>query len=196
MSLRTFTGKRWWPPKQNTGSCSIDGCDEPAVKRHMCNRHYLRSYRHGDPAGGGIPRDPHRLSHTKEYRAWKNMLARCRNPNHPSYPRYGGRGIEVCRKWEGSFLAFLDNIGPAPSREYSIDRINNDGNYEPANCRWVLPIENARNTSRTKLTPRMAAEIRAAYAAGRYQLKKDLAAAYGIAPTTLRDVLMGKRWAR
>jgi hypothetical protein len=71
----------------------------------------------------------------RTYRAWYSMVRRCTNPTSADWSRYGGRGITVCERWR-SFADFLDDMGPCPDG-LSLDRINNEGNYEPGNCRWT-----------------------------------------------------------
>lgn len=85
-----------------------------------------------------------------EYGVWTGMLARCYNPSIEHYKYYGGRGIIVCDRWKKNFFAFLKDMGKRPSLKYSIDRRDNNGNYEPSNCRWVTAKTQARNTSRAK----------------------------------------------
>jgi transcriptional regulator with XRE-family HTH domain len=83
-----------------------------------------------------------------EYAAWQGMLQRCLNPNNPSWPRYGGRGITVHPRWQASFKAFLHDVGPRPSGRYTLDRLDNDGPYAPDNCRWATSAEQGRNQER------------------------------------------------
>jgi hypothetical protein len=77
------------------------------------------------------------------YRLWKQMRERCRNPNNQAWSAYGGRGIKVCARWE-SFSSFVTDMGARPLGT-SVDRKNNDGDYEPTNCRWASPTEQRAN---------------------------------------------------
>lgn len=86
----------------------------------------------------------HGMYGTPEYRAWVSMLGRCTNPSIRSYPNYGGRGIRVCPEWE-DFETFFAAMGRRPTSGHSLDRIDVNGNYEPANCRWATVKEQARN---------------------------------------------------
>lgn len=78
---------------------------------------------------------------------WRNIIRRCRDPKMQNFPRYGGAGIQVCDRWADSFQAFVEDMGLRPSPQHSIDRINNEGHYEPGNCRWATASEQLRNRS-------------------------------------------------
>lgn len=94
----------------------------------------------------------HGETHSAEYATWCRMHTRCSNEKIRDYPNYGGRGIRVCERWSGvdGFIRFLEDMGRRPSALHSIDRIDNDGNYEPGNCRWakqVMQVMNRRTSS-------------------------------------------------
>ena len=88
----------------------------------------------------------HKMSGTRLYVIWNGLKGRCNNPNDPRYDRYGGRGISVCEEWNTSFQAFYDwAISNGYSEDLTIDRIDNDGNYEPTNCKWSTNKEQCNN---------------------------------------------------
>lgn len=112
--------------------CECD-CGEMIVVQ---GRHLMRGSTHGE--GSKPTRSP-------EYICWTGMKQRCLNVNHDSYERYGGRGIIVCDRWLESFEDFLSDMGRKPSPAHSIDRRDNDGHYEPGNCRWATGSEQQTN---------------------------------------------------
>lgn len=93
----------------------------------------------------------HNSSHHYLYATWRNMIARCTNASYPSFDHYGGRGITVCDEWVESPMAFFNDIGDRPSNNYSIDRIDNNGNYEPSNMRWASAMCQARNRRNNRM---------------------------------------------
>lgn len=89
------------------------------------------------------------MSRTVEYRTWFHMRERCNDPNYPRYADYGGRGIKVCARW-AKFENFFADMGRRPSPKHSIDRIDNDGDYEPSNCRWATAAQQMSNQRRQR----------------------------------------------
>lgn len=118
-----------------------------------------------------------------EYSAWSALVRRCTNPNNPCYRDYGGRGISVCAEWR-SYDRFLLDVGKRPSPKHSIDRIDNNGDYEPGNVRWATQSEQNRNTRRTRYIT----------AFGKTQTLGDWAREVGIAQQTLIARLDYRNW--
>jgi DNA-binding XRE family transcriptional regulator len=119
------------------------------------------------------------------------MRARCENPDHPNYDRYGGRGIEVCTRWS-SFENFLEDMGPACQPGLTLDRMDNGRSYCPGNCRWVTQREQNRNQERTKLSAEMVLDIKGRLLRGERQV--DLAREYGVAKQTIGNIRMGRTY--
>ncbi len=96
--------------------------------------------------------EKHGMSDTGAYNSWKAMRQRCLDSYHSSYKNYGGRGIRVCREWKESFVQFYKDMGDKPAGT-TLDRIDNDGDYTPENCRWATSQEQASNKKRLKRRP-------------------------------------------
>ena len=93
----------------------------------------------------------HNMSGTSEHNTWLSMKQRCFNPNHKFYSDWGGRGITVCDRWKNSFEDFFADMGSRPSSKHSLDRIDNDGDYQKDNCRWSTRVEQANNKRNNRL---------------------------------------------
>ena len=159
----------------NTKSC---GCLKKEVLKN--NNHYTK----------------HNMSKTQIYKIWIGMNQRCKNPNDKDFQKYGGRGIKVCERWQGEkgFENFLKDMGPRPSDLHSIDRIDNDGNYEPSNCDWASPELQGQNRRVCKIKNMEEANyIREQYATGEFT-HKEIAEAYGCSPLTIGNIINNKSW--
>lgn len=116
----------------------------------------IRDMRSGNTRSCGCLRTELRTKHgfcgTPEYHIWADIVQRCENPKSPEFPNYGGRGIKICERWRQSCGEFVADVGRRPTPNHSIDRFpNNDGNYEPGNCRWALIGEQNLNTRHCRI---------------------------------------------
>ena len=130
--IESKKGNRYFECKCKCGEKHISSLSNLATKRSKrCSKCSIKD------------RKNYGLSETKEYHTWEAMKQRCLNKKHPGYKDYGGRGIKICDRWL-EFENFLKDMGIA-KKGLSLDRINNDGNYEPSNCRWADVYEQAIN---------------------------------------------------
>lgn len=123
-----------------TTSCGCLASEKLAERNRLHPTHTPRYIKHGHLRQGQC---------SPEYHSWSGMCSRCLNPNATGYENYGGRGIRICDRWLGEhgFENFLADMGPRPENK-TLDRKNNDGNYEPSNCRWATASEQQSNQRR------------------------------------------------
>jgi len=176
---------------ENNRKCVIEGCNNKHYAKDYCQKHYKKFTRYGDPLISVY--ESHGMLKSPEYKAWNHIIQRCTNPKNKSYKDYGGRGILVCGRWRDSFSAFLEDMGKKPFSKAQIDREENNGNYEPSNCRWVSPSKNNQNKRTTVLNWFTVNSIRRVYALKRFT-SLELSKIYNLNKWTLENVIYNKNW--
>lgn len=132
------------------------------------------------------------MSNTRFYKIWKGIFTRCYNKNYKLYKDYGGRGIVICKRWH-KFENFRDDMYKTYSDNLSIDRIDNDGNYEPKNCKWSTIQQQSKNKRMFKLTREKVKEIRNKYNNGKYGIGVKLSKEYNVCPAVISEIVNKKR---
>lgn len=136
-------------------------------------------------------RESHGLRKTSAFSVWYGMMRRCYRVAEESYPRYGGRGIKVCERWRNSVAAFHEDMGFRPDG-MSLDRIDNDGDYTPENCRWATATEQSRNRRNNKLEPHEPTQIRWLVSEG--YAHREIAEFFGVDKSLVGLIARGKSW--
>lgn len=124
------------------------------------------------------------------YQSWQSMLARCRYPKRDVDGKYAGRGITVCERWK-SFDSFLADMGERPDGA-TLERSDNDGNYEPGNCKWASPREQARNRRNKRLDFNSAVQVAVARLRG--ETCRSIAERFGTSESLPREIVKGRTW--
>jgi len=133
------------PKHQYELPCTVEGCNKLRRGNGLCDKHYTRMKNHGSPHVVKIPHELHGMHDHPLYKTWNNMKNRCYCTTTANYQNYGARGIQVCDRWRNSFSAFVADVGERP-KGHTLDRIDNNGNYEPGNVRWARQTVQSKNT--------------------------------------------------
>jgi len=176
-------------------TCTIENCQSPVIARKFCRKHYLRWYKHGDPnvvfdtlkgiANAAIKNRKHGCWSHELYPVWHSMMARCYKASHHKYKNYGLRGIFVCDEWH-DVRNFIEDMSPRPTG-LSLDRINNDGPYSKENCRWATAEQQARNSTKSKITDEVREKIISNYE--KLRSPKKVAEMLCIQPYDVKNVM-------
>jgi len=162
------------------------GCGEASVYSILLkNRVQMRGCKRNETFGAKHPL----------YSKWRGLIRRCTEKNNRKYPSYGGRGIGVCNEWRDNFDAFATwSIANGYQHGLQIDRTDNDGGYNPGNCRWVTPTENNRNRRCVVLTPAKVLAARIAVASG-IKTIREVAVFFGVSYFAIYSAVRGTTWA-
>lgn len=177
--------------KQYYKHLCLCGCGNQIETKSHHKYYGIPKYIHGH--GKTIRNSKHGECDTRLYRIWSAMKRRCFNSNCESYKYYGNRGITVCNNWL-EFIPFRDwalNNGYADNLQ--INRIKNDGNYEPSNCQWIVSKINCRNRRNNKLTVEKVQEIKNKFKKDKYS-KRKLAKEYNVSSTLIANILNNHQW--
>lgn len=167
-------------------NCTADNCERRAIAKSLCDTHYRRFRKSGNP--NITINSMHGMQKSAEYRIWSHIKGRCENPNDKNYKDYGARGIYLCERWH-SFSLFFEDMGERPSEKSQIDREDNNDGYRPGNCRWVDSATNNQNRRSTKLTQVSVDHIRKSE-----KSDLELSFSYGVTQSHIARVRSGKRW--
>lgn len=137
----------------SSSHCSVEKCIRYKAVLGYCELHYTR-YKKNQPLDLVVIKkgkfgESLRQLHRPEFNSWRAMKSRCNSKKYWAYNRYGGRGIKICKRWQGipGFENFLNDMGLKPSPNHTLDRIDNNGDYEPSNCRWSVQKVQVRNSN-------------------------------------------------
>lgn len=170
--------------------CSIENCNRKHHGKGYCKYHYQNYTRYGDPEfTKRVPNDGR--SKLPEYIIYAKIKNRCYNENDHSYNRYGGRGIFMSDGWLKDFWSFYNDVGNRPTKKHQIDRIDNNKGYSKDNCRWVLPVVNARNRNNS-FTENEVRQIRQML--GKQMVLVDIADKFGVDRTTIHKIKTNKHY--
>jgi len=131
-------------------TCAVEECSNKHYNRGYCTNHFKSLKKSGviKNVKSVHHYEYHGMTKSPEHRIWMGIVYRVENPNCPEYTLYGGRGIKMCDRWRSSFLAFYQDMGEKPAPLHSIDRVNNNGDYEPGNCVWATKRQQSINRRR------------------------------------------------
>lgn len=173
-------------PDWKDATCQANDCGRAAVAKGLCDTHYRRFRKTGNP--NKTINSMHGMRRSPEYGVWCHIKSRCENQDDPSFEHYGGRGIRLCAEWQ-DFKQFLKDMGRRPYPKSQIDRIDNDDGYRPGNCRWTDAATNNQNRRSTKLSADKVQMIRESALP-----HASLAELLGVSAGHIARIRSGARW--